>query len=498
MAILIRTGLDKDDIFGEGLIRNYEAIIKEDLLKRSKATNMSPEEKLESAKKIKNYESKKQLMDRKKKSISKIKKRLKINDTISAFLSISGVIVTLIEAEYDYSYELGIATNPPTEFCNYLRISVLVSTLFLFVTIIIHHSASYKINRERQTTSEGVGTSFIKSANFRWMVLEILVNCLISPPRINLRFTFPQLDGVLTLSLDGIMSACILLRTYIVIRLAKHYTKWGQQDSENICEISGCECSHLFMMKCLFKDAPYSLLCVCITLSVVVFAFAVRVFERPYNDANGQLQDYSYVWNSMWLVIVTMTTVGYGDFYPRTHLGRSVTLIACFWGVFLISMMIVTLTESSEFSKGETKAFELLSRIKKKEEAKKTAAKAIYLALRVNIYTKNSKKDSSCERKKKIFKDQLKRTLNEFKLEQLEWKQWDLPIEEMIRQLTEKLDFDIEELRSKIYSVVEIDSQLQKVENFQNQSLDATAISLTYLDELGGKLDQLIAKHNSL
>jgi potassium intermediate/small conductance calcium-activated channel subfamily N protein 2 len=41
-----------------------------------------------------------------------------------------------------------------------------------------------------------------------------------------------------------------------------------------------------------------------------------------------------------------MTTVGYGDFYARTDLGRLVIFIVCIFGVFVVSMMVVTLTNS--------------------------------------------------------------------------------------------------------------------------------------------------------
>jgi len=69
----------------------------------------------------------------------------------------------------------------------------------------------------------------------------------------------------------------------------------------------------------------------------------------------------------MWLIVLTMTTVGYGDFFPRTHMGRFVVVLACFWGIFLVSMMVVTLTISSEFTKGEARAYDILFRLNAKE-----------------------------------------------------------------------------------------------------------------------------------
>ena len=43
----------------------------------------------------------------------------------------------------------------------------------------------------------------------------------------------------------------------------------------------------------------------------------------------------------MWLVMITMTTVGYGDIYPQTHFGRFFAVIACLIGMLLVSYLIV-------------------------------------------------------------------------------------------------------------------------------------------------------------
>lgn len=491
MAVLIRNALMRGQNFEDGM-ENYENILKEEMLKRIPSAEMTPEEKIEAARKSQEREVKRQLMDRKRRDITKINKQLKVNDTLSTAFSLTAVVIAFIEAELNYNYIRDIGHAGSSSISYFLRVLVLISTLCLLYMIIRHHYLRYRINRERQTTCEGIGESFWKSRNFPIMCLELFINCLICPPGVDYLINFSQLHGTLTLSVDAIMSALMLLRCYIIIRVIRYYSKWGKMDAEDTCEAAGCDATHMFMLKSMFKDKPYHILAASMSLSIVVFGFAVRTFERPYNDENEQLQNYDYIWNAMWLVIITMCTVGYGDFYPRTHVGRFVIIIACFWGIFLISMMVVTLTESSEFTKGESRAFEILSRLKRKEQAKHTAAKAIYMALKTNFYLNNSNSDQDFYKTKKIMMDHLKRVLEQFRSEQNDWKQWDLPVEEMLRQLTEKLDVDMEELRNKIYSVVEIDHQLQRVEKFQEESLDATVVSLAYLEELQHKLDTLL------
>jgi potassium intermediate/small conductance calcium-activated channel subfamily N protein 2 len=41
-----------------------------------------------------------------------------------------------------------------------------------------------------------------------------------------------------------------------------------------------------------------------------------------------------------------MTTVGYGDFYPRTLIGRIIDTLLVVWGVFIVSLMVVLLTNT--------------------------------------------------------------------------------------------------------------------------------------------------------
>ena len=84
-------------------------------------------------------------------------------------------------------------------------------------------------------------------------------------------------------------------------------------------------------------------------ISSTILGVALRSFERPLNDAQGVNedgtavgQDFSFVWNGIWCCIITMTTVGYGDFFAQSVGGRIVTLLMIFWGIFLISMMVVT------------------------------------------------------------------------------------------------------------------------------------------------------------
>ena len=79
--------------------------------------------------------------------------------------------------------------------------------------------------------------------------------------------------------------------------------------------------------------------------------------------ACGKYQDYDFFANGMWLSVVTMTTVGFGDFYPMTYFGRVTIILASFIGTFIISMTMVSLESTKNFSLPEFKSYRLIYRL---------------------------------------------------------------------------------------------------------------------------------------
>ena len=80
----------------------------------------------------------------------------------------------------------------------------------------------------------------------------------------------------------------------------------------------------------------------------MILAYILRIFEIPYfrgvdkgADTYMALDPY---FNSVWCIVITMTTVGYGDISPSTLPGRCVAMIAALWGAFLISLLVVTMS----------------------------------------------------------------------------------------------------------------------------------------------------------
>ena len=81
--------------------------------------------------------------------------------------------------------------------------------------------------------------------------------------------------------------------------------------------------------------------------------------------------------NAIWFTIITMTTVGYGDYYPRTMFGRVIDFILIVWGSIVVSLMVVVLTNSLTMDMSEKRAVAVLNRLDLKTSEKTTATSYI-------------------------------------------------------------------------------------------------------------------------
>jgi len=70
-----------------------------------------------------------------------------------------------------------------------------------------------------------------------------------------------------------------------------------------------------------------------------VFGMMFLVAEHPMGPSSLLYNNYQ---NGVWLSFITMTTVGYGDSYPQTELGRGVAIAAAFASMIATALFVGT------------------------------------------------------------------------------------------------------------------------------------------------------------
>jgi hypothetical protein len=474
----------------EGL-ENRQALIREEEARDHEYFD-SPETESEAVARLKQEQKRKQeeaerkieLQARKQEMIMLMRRKLKVNDTVALVLGALGTLLAFYEAEDFYSKDGGKERNTSSAQGTSMRCLVMISSLFLAVCSARHYFFVYNITRERQTSSAGIGTNFKRSKYFRYMLIEVAYVLIHCPPGLDTTFKVEQLNGTLVLSADALLTCLMLLRVFLIPRVMQHYSRFANEHSRRICEEVGCQPGVLFVLKALFKEKPYTTIAGVMTLSIFVLGLATRTFERPYTpSSSGANLDYDYIWNALWLIVLTMTTVGYGDFFPQTHMGRLVVIFACFWGVFILSIMVVTLNETSKFSKNENKAYEILERLRAKDTCMNAAQHVVMNLMRLNVLKKKpSVKENDDLRL--MYRNRMDKALTTFRIYKRKWKGLDMPDEEQLRQLTDKLDNDLEELRTHVNYMLGVEEQMRVIEELQERSLQTARYAVQHLEEL--------------
>jgi hypothetical protein len=134
----------------------------------------------------------------------------------------------------------------------------------------------------------------------------------------------------------------------------------------------GVKANAIFAIRAYLMDKPYQCLSIGLFFSVIILACELSLFEKT-----GK--------NSLYLIIVTMTTIGYGDLFPVTYIGRCVCMIGCIWGVFIISLLTVALMKTMDFESKEDTVYDEITRRRKLSTS---ASGIIQLYLLLTAYRK--------------------------------------------------------------------------------------------------------------
>ena len=115
------------------------------------------------------------------------------------------------------------------------------------------------------------------------------------------------------------------------------------------------------------KGAVKSTQAIVISLVLLMWIGAVAVLDAERGAPGAQITNFG---DAVWWALVTMTTVGYGDFAPVTPTGRAVATVLMLVGIALIGVItasvaawFVSLTEGEEEKRDEDTRTQLLGRL---------------------------------------------------------------------------------------------------------------------------------------
>ena len=100
---------------------------------------------------------------------------------------------------------------------------------------------------------------------------------------------------------------------------------------------------------------------------------------RIESDAASEFEKTNdlYVWNAMWCMLITSTSVGYGDILTTTHIGRFVAIFAAMSGIVGAAMLTATFAALFHWSEAEISAMLVIEREQARQDVRQLGAKVI-------------------------------------------------------------------------------------------------------------------------
>ena len=117
-----------------------------------------------------------------------------------------------------------------------------------------------------------------------------------------------------------VLDSMIVFRVFRIFRLSRHYRGLRVL---------------LLAIKASFSEL--FLLFIFVTFSLTIYASFIYSAE---NYVAGSTFEHTSVFIGLWWSLVTMTTVGYGDFYPSSTIGYIVAAMTALSGILIIGMVV--------------------------------------------------------------------------------------------------------------------------------------------------------------
>ncbi|CAI2364887.1 unnamed protein product [Moneuplotes crassus] len=240
----------------------------------------------------------------------------------------------------------------------------------------------------------GIHDDLINTKTWKIMILEIALN-FISPMPFFYKVQYEDyyyVDGeTVRLQLNTmLMLLMVIIRIYHAKRCYLISTEFMTDRANRVCPIYGVRNGYRYCIRAVFKKNPFVFCYANYAFYTIVFGYMFYHIENEANDGNIGRPYFTFQ-NSVWCSFITMTTVGYGDFYPKTILGRFLGYCSAFVGVALESLVILSFQTGFLLRNAELSAYIMLDSLRKKEKLKERAGRMLVAQYRLQHSTEKTR-----------------------------------------------------------------------------------------------------------
>ena len=319
---------------------------------------------------------------------------------------------------YNYAEDYYNKHRKTSRVCSYISF---ILSIFLWLSIYYDKILFHILLKGYQEKSYKIIISDNKQI-FR-LISSILLFFLCPNPftyGIELNFKNDYYSFEYKIPLNSIFTSISIFRIWFIFKLYLVSSFSYSQRSFRIAKINGVKLGLKFPFKANMADSSLKINLILFVICLLIFSYDLRIFERYFDELNeSNLGNYL---NDLWFIFITMTTVGYGDISPKSFFGRLISVVTCLFGVFLVGLVVVSVTSYFNLEGIESNIYKILLKSKKMEKRNKSAYKSIVQYLK-SIKEIKSKKNMFLEGNKDLMDDavikekkKISKKLNEFKI----------------------------------------------------------------------------------
>lgn len=226
-----------------------------------------------------------------------------------------------------------------------------------------------------------------KYTNIIKFILEIIISLIHVPPYID----HGAKDFSDTSYVD-ILTFLSFTKIYILARLMRNGSPLNTNSGRFIGSFTKVEFGDWFLVKIWMKANPlFSLIASWI---VIIFAssYLLYISERKYPvDDDDPAKKFNFL-NSIWCIIITILTVGYGDITANTFVGRTLTVVSTFFGLVSSATLIGLISDYLNLNPEEETIIKFIEDNKKIKLYKISAFNCVKGVVRVLLRKKKGNK----------------------------------------------------------------------------------------------------------
>jgi len=264
--------------------------------------------------------------------------------TVIRSTEVAVVLTVLFTAVAYQGNERYTAANGDSEdsYTDISRLLTILISLCQIIGVLHYHRSRLKIKPPltRPTFPEQAEKLDRKS-----VLAEVLLHCVVLPPRVNASWKLFQLGTHATLELSDVVFALGLARIYHVHRAIYWISSYSSRRAMFYCCLEGVEDCQGFIWRSFLKK--YILLTFILAWATlnVTGGLALRTFDHsvPGNKVDT-------LWSAFWSVVVSETTIGYGDAMPLTHIGRLTIIASIALGMAIYAYVIMNTHKGMELN----------------------------------------------------------------------------------------------------------------------------------------------------